>query len=249
MARSRGFLSLFKEEKPVMAMLHLKGTNPDDVMERMKRELDIYISEGVDAVIVENYFGTYGDMRRALEYIRSARSQVVYGVNCLNVDAMGFELAREFGAAFVQLDSVVGHVKPRDEESIAAFLELNRASYDGCVLGGVRFKYQPVLSDRTLEEDLEIAKGRCDAVAVTQDATGQETSVEKIRSFRAGLGDFPLIVAAGVTPENAASSLSIADGAVVGSCLKDTRRDDGDVSVQRVRELMDAVRAVRRGEQ
>ena len=113
---AKGFLSVFKERKPVMAMLHLKGETPDEVLERAKRELDLYIEGGVDAVIVEDYFGTYGDMRRALEYIREAKSEIVYGVNCLNIDAMGFELAQEFGAAFVQLDSVVGHVKPRDEE-------------------------------------------------------------------------------------------------------------------------------------
>ncbi len=242
---AKGFLSVFKERKPVMAMLHLKGETPDEVLERAKRELDLYIEGGVDAVIVEDYFGTYGDMRRALEYIREAKSEIVYGVNCLNIDAMGFELAQEFGAAFVQLDSVVGHVKPRDEEALEAFLDLYRGRYDGCVLGGVRFKYQPVLSDRTLEEDLAIARGRCDAVAVTQDATGQETSIDKIRSFRAGLGDFPLIVAAGVTPENARESLIIADGAVVGSYFKDTYHDDGEVSLDHVRAIMDAVRAVR----
>lgn len=229
----------------MMAMLHLKGGTPEEVLERAKRELDLYIRGAVDAVIVEDYFGTYSDMCRVLEYIRAARSEIVYGVNCLNVDAMGFELAQGYGASFVQLDSVVGHVKPRDEESLAAFLGLYRSRYDGYVLGGVRFKYQPLLSERSLDEDLSIARGRCDAVAVTQDATGQETSLEKIRSFRAGLGDFPLIVAAGVTPENARESLKTADGAVVGSYFKDTYHDDGEVSLDHVRELMDAVRAVR----
>ncbi len=245
MGQPSGFLAAFKERKPIMAMLHLKGDAPDEVLERAKRELDVYIEGGVDAVIVEDYFGTYGDMRRALEYIRAAGSEIVYGVNCLNIDAMGFELAQEFGAAFVQLDSVVGHVKPRDEEALAAFLDIYRARYDGYVLGGVRFKYQPVLSERSLEEDLAIARGRCDAVAVTQDATGQETSLDKIRAFRAGLGGFPLIVAAGMTPENAHESLRVADGAVVGSYFKDTYRDDGEVSPDHVRVLMDAVRAVR----
>ena len=80
---------------------------------------------------------------------------------------------------------------------------------------------------------------------MTQDATGQETSIDKIRSFRAGLGDFPLIVAAGVTPENARESLKIADGAVVGSYFKDTYHDDGEVSLDHVRAIMDAVHAVR----
>ena len=245
---SKPFLSLFSEAKPIMAMLHLKGETDQEVLERAKRELDIYIHGGVDAVIVEDYFGTYGDMRRVLEYIRGEHLPIVYGVNCLNIDAMGFELACEFDAAFLQLDSVVGHVKPRDEEALAAFLDLYRSRYAGCVMGGVRFKYQPVLSENTLEEDLDVARGRCDAVAVTQNATGEETSLEKIRAFREGLGDFPLIVAAGVTAENARGSLAIADGAVVGSYFKDTRHDDGEVCAEHVQALMDVVREIR-GEQ
>ena len=43
---AKGFLSVFKERKPVMAMLHLKGETPDEVLERAKRELDLYIEEG-----------------------------------------------------------------------------------------------------------------------------------------------------------------------------------------------------------
>nr|WP_265340904.1 hypothetical protein [Clostridioides difficile] len=31
-----------------------------------------------------------------------------YGVNCLNVDTMGFELATKYNASYIQVDSVVG---------------------------------------------------------------------------------------------------------------------------------------------
>ncbi len=240
-----GFLSIFNESKPIMAMLHLKGETQHEIDERMKREVDLYVQGGVDAVIVEDYFGTYDDMRRALDYVSSQNLPIPFGINCLNVDAMGFELGMEFGAAFIQLDSVVGHVKPRDERSIAAFLAMYRKRYDGKVLGGVRFKYQPMLSENSVEEDLVIAKDRCDAVCVTQDATGQETSMEKIEQFRAALGDYPLIVGAGVTPENARKSFALTDGAIVGSFFKDTYKDDGDVCAEHIAALMSVVREIR----
>lgn len=249
MERKEDFLSIFKERKPILAMLHLAGGEDGTMMERLKREVDLYVQGGVDAVIVEDYFGTYDDMVSALAYIREQRIPIPYGVNCLNVDHMGFELGREFDAAFVQLDSVVGHVKPRDEASFAAFMRAERATYEGKVMGGVRFKYQPVLSENTLEEDLAIAQGRCDAVVVTQNATGQETSMEKIESFRAGLGGFPLIVGAGVTPENARKSFKIADGAIVGSYFKDTHQDTGEVCAEHIAALMDVVREIRAEEE
>lgn len=245
MSQNGSILSLFAKPKPIIGMLHLKGEEDGTVMERLKREIDLYVENGVDGVIVEGYFGTYPSMVKGLEYVREAKLPIPYGVNCLHVDAMGFELAMDYDAAFLQLDSVIGHLKPRDEASEAAFLDLYRSRYQGKVMGGVRFKYMPVKSANTVEEDLVIAKDRCDAVCVTQDATGQETSIDKIRQFRGALGDFPLFVAAGLTPENVASSFAYADGAIAGSYFKDTYKDTGDVCAEHVRAMMDAVNAVR----
>lgn len=241
----RSFLSLFAQPKPILAMLHLKGDTVAETDERMKREIDAYMNGGVDAIIVENYFGTYSAMCRALDYIREQKLDVVLGINCLNVDWVGVDLAARYNADFAQFDSVVGHVKPRDEESVAEFFRLARERFSGKILGGVRFKYQPMLSENDLATDLGIAKTRCDAVCVTQDATGQETSLTKIAEFRDGLGEFPLIVGAGVTPENMREAFKLADGAIVGSYFKDTYKDTGDVDPAHVAQIMDAVRSIR----
>ena len=244
-----GFLSIFPKKKPVIGMLHLKGDTGDEIFERFQRELDIYVQCGVDGVIAETYYGTYSSLERALQYLSRREMPIPYGVNCLNVDAMGFYLAEKYGAQFLQIDSVVGHVKPRDEETVQAFFDTMRPQYRGYVIGGVRFKYQPMLSVHTLEEDLQTAKLRCDGVCVTQDRTGQETSLEKIEEFRRGLGDFPLIVAAGATAGNIRKDFCYADAAIVGSYFKDTYQDTGDVSADHVTEFMSAVEEIRKGEQ
>jgi hypothetical protein len=241
----KNFLDLFNNRKPIIAMLHLKGNDDADVFDRFKKELQIYIDCGIDAVLVETYFGKYHNMCETLEYLNQTKP-IIYGVNCLNVDHMGFYLAKKYEAAFVQIDSVVGHVKPRDEESLQAFFDVERADYDGYLLGGVRFKYQPVLSERTLAEDLEIAKTRCDVICVTQDRTGQETSMEKISEFRNILKDFPLLVAAGVNDGNIRESLKVTDGAIIGSFFKDTYKDDGDVCAEHVERIMKIVSELRR---
>ena len=217
------FLEIFANKKPILAMLHLKGADDAEVMERLKREVDLYVEGGVDAVIVENY----------------------YGVNCLGCDAMGFELAMRYEAAFVQVDSVVGHVQAEVEDVWQAFFDLYRERYNGKLLGGVRFKYQPVLSKNSVEEDLAIGKGRCDAVCVTQDQTGQETSLSKITQFQKALGDFPLIVGAGVTPENMARQFACADGAVVGSYFKEGHKDTGEVVAEYVAQIVAKAREIR----
>lgn len=243
---SKDFFEIFKNEKPIIGMLHLKGDSKDDIFNRFVKELHTYIEAGIDGVIVETYFGTYSSLERALSYIVNNHISIPYGVNCLNVDTMGFYLAQKYKVDYLQLDSVVGHVKPRDEETLQAYFDYMRPQYDGCVLGGVRFKYQPLLSTNSLEEDLRIAKSRCDAICVTQDRTGQETSIKKIKEFRKYIGSFPLIVAAGVTPNNIEDSFKYADAAIVGSYFKDNYHDDGELCKQHVEELMNVVQKIRK---
>lgn len=237
-------LEEFKNKKPIFGMLHLKGDNDADVLERAKKEIDIYMNCGIDAVIVENYFGNYYQMEQILQYIVDHRPNLTFGINCLKNDAMGFSLAKRFHPLFLQFDSVSGHLKPRDDVTYKAFIDEYRKDNEVYILGGVRFKYQPYLSMRTLEEDLKIAMTRCDAIVVTQDATGQETSMDKIKEFREILGDFPLIVGAGLTVENCSEQFKVADGAIVGSYFKDTYKDTGEVEEDHVKVLLEAVRNI-----
>ncbi|MEN8039968.1 MAG: BtpA/SgcQ family protein [Actinomycetota bacterium] len=232
--------------KPVFAMLHLKGDTEHDRLRRTLREIDILTEAGVDGVIVENYFGSADDVESVLEYLATHRSECTYGVNVLDDDVRAFELARSYGAAFIQLDSVAGHLAPDDDAAFAEWLAEQREQSSALVFGGVRFKYQPVLSGNSVETDLRLAIERCDAVVVTGVGTGIETDLSKIVDFRDVVGQsFPLITGAGVTIRNAENQLSVADGAIVGSYLKDTFTDNGDVSAEHAESLVEAVRRIR----
>lgn len=238
-------LTALRTPKPIIGVLHLKGSGDVDVMERTKREIELYHKGGLDGLLVENYYGHYYQVEQVLEYLRTLKLDIPYGVNCLNLDAMGFELATRYDCLYLQVDSVVGHVKPRDDYTLDAFFKKYRSECPAYLMGGVRFKYQPVLSERSDDEDLRIGATRCDAVCVTQDATGQETSLARIEQFRSTLGSHPLLVCAGVTAQNAKAQLRIADGAVVGSFFKDTYKDTGDVDATHIAQLMQVVRELR----
>ena len=53
--KNKNFLDLFAHDKPIMAMLHLKGETADERFERAVRELDLLLAGGADAVIVDVY--------------------------------------------------------------------------------------------------------------------------------------------------------------------------------------------------
>ena len=222
-------------------MLHLRGWGHADTLDNARREIDMMYENGVSAVWVENYFGNADDVENALQLLSQSYSDQVYGVNMLGSPEMGFRMARDYGAKFVQMDSVCGHLTPKAEESFLSSLSTLRGSGDIYLLGGVRFKYQSYRSGRSLEEDLTLAKDRCDAVVVTGPGTGISTEMEKICRFRQILGEFPLVVGAGMTAETARRQLSYADGAIVGSYFKEGGDAGNLMDPERVKAFMNAV--------
>jgi uncharacterized protein len=238
----------FTTPKPILGMLHLSGDSPAARLEIARREVDILRTGGVDGVVVENYFGDKQDVRTVLEWLEGKYPELLVGVNVLHDHTLAFELARNFRVDFIQMDSVAGHLAPEADEEFAAELSDLRAGVDSVLFGGVRFKYQPVNSGRSEQEDLLIGMGRCDAFVITGEATGQETDVDKVKRFRSVVGgDFPLVIGAGLTAANVDDQLRDADGAIVGSYLKDTHVDTGLIVVEHVEELMREVRRVRDG--
>lgn len=232
------FTDIFHGEKAIIAMLHLKADGKMTMLERAKREIDIYYRNGINAVLVENYFGSADDCETALAYLQSSYPDNIYGVNILGDYRLAFEFAEKYGAKFIQIDSVCGHLPPERDLPYGAELEELYNHSQAAVLGGVRFKYQSVRSGRTLVEDLHISRSRCSAVVTTGDGTGIETPINKIMQFRQLLGDFPFIVGAGVRGDTIAETLKYCDGVIIGSWLKDGHEDYGDVNEDYVKELI-----------
>ena len=212
-------------------------------MKIARREIEIMYRNGVNAVLVENYFGDDTDVENALKYLQDKYPDKVYGVNILEDPDLAFDLARKYGAKFVQIDSVCGHALPQHDSELAKYLERLRGERDIFLLGGVRFKYTQHLSGRSLEEDLKLGMARCDAIVVTGSGTGISTDLEKIKTFRSILGDFPLIVGAGMTAETAQEQLVFSDGAIVGSYFKEFGETEYPVAKERVKEFIYKVRA------
>lgn len=247
------FKEYLKTQKPVIAMLHLAGGCRSAKVSRALRETEIYLRNGVDAVLVENYYGNGRDCEAVLKALQERMPEAVCGVNVLRPydwdedDAPGdgidpFLLATQYDAKFIQIDSVCGHLPPDEDEAFARELAMSRALGSVPVLGGVRFKYQPVRSMRSLEEDLRLGMQRCDAIVVTGEGTGKKTPMEKIREFRKILGDFPLIAGAGLTADTVRETLSFCDGAIVGSWFMEGHEVGGVVREEYVREFMKAAR-------
>ena len=235
------FEEVFKNRKPVIGMLHLRGESPSEVVDIARSETKVMYGAGVSAVLVENYFGDRIDVENTLKMLQKEFSDCVYGVNILGSFTKSYDLALAYGAKFMQTDSICGHIWPKEEPVFEQMVAENRKKGDLFVLGGVRFKYQPVLSGRSLAEDLDRGRRLCDAIVVTGDATGMDTGMSKIREFRQLLGDFPLIVGAGLTAETCVEQFSVADGGIVGTYFKENGATKRPMDPMRVKAFMEAL--------
>ena len=224
--------------KPVFGMIHTGNSSDMDMLELAKMEIEIYLRHGIYPLI-ENYFGSADYCEEVLKWMQHNHPDVIYGLNILGDYTLAFELARKYGAKFIQIDSVSGHLVPAKDEQFAENLLYLRKQYpEILVFGGVRFKYQAVRSGRSVAMDLLLGKGRCDAIVCTGEGTGQNTPFEKVEEFKRNVGDFPVIVGAGVTAGTARETAAIADGAIVGSWLKEGHHDIGIVNETYVEEFM-----------
>ena len=230
----RDFFQIFPR-KSIIGMIHLAGKNGEERDKRALEEVSIFEEEGLQGIIVEDYHGTPKDVVNTLVAIKDKGTKLVVGINVLRNPYSAFELADKYNAKFIQFDIIqTPDLNPK------MYREEREKYPNVVVLGGVRFKYvRP--TGKSLEEDIEEGMSRCEAIVTTGEGTGIETPTEKLRDFRIIMGDFPLVVGAGVNDENVREQLEISYGAIVGSYFKDGKTNK-IVIRERVKTLMSRLR-------
>jgi membrane complex biogenesis BtpA family protein len=175
---------------------------------------------------------------------------VPVGVNVLRNDAdAALSAAAAAGASFVRVNVHVGTsvtdqgvLQGRAYETIR---ERDRLDADVAVLADVDVKHATPLGGRPLEERVAdvVERGLADGVVVSGTGTGRPADDDTIRAVRETLAavapSTPLFVGSGVTSESVAETLSIGDGAIVGTALKTDGETTNAVDVDRVRELVE----------
>jgi predicted TIM-barrel enzyme len=83
------------------------------------------------------------------------------------------------------------------------------SQWSGFYFGGVAFKYQRDVMDVSAAAQTAVAY--TDIITTSGSATGQAAPLTKIGQIRAAIGDHPLAIASGLTPENITDYLPLAD--------------------------------------
>lgn len=261
------FLDRFPRRRPLVGVVHLLAlpgapaseASMAEVRRRAVRDARTLVEGGMDGVLVENYGDvpyapadvgkeTVAGVTAAAAAVRAAADAPV-GVNVLRNDGeAALSAAVAAGADFVRVNVWTG-ARLTDQGVVQGVahrvLRLRRRlGADVAVLADVAVKHSAPLADRPVGERAAeaVERGGADGLLVTGSATGRPPEVARLVEVRRASGGAPVLVASGLDPENAASLLSTADGAVVGTALEEGGETGAPVDPDRVAALVAAVR-------
>jgi membrane complex biogenesis BtpA family protein len=257
---------LFGKAKYVIGMVHLLplpgsprwNAGMRDVLERAVADANALEGGGIDGLIVENFGDvpfckgrveaqTVSAMTLAGAAVRDAVS-IPVGVNVLRNDARSaMAIASVIGADFIRVNVHVGAmvtdqgiVEGNAQDTMRYRRELGA---DVKVFADVLVKHAAPLGDQTIEQVARDTayRGLADALIVTGSGTGEPTDLEDVVRTREAVPEVPVLVGSGVHDGNVAELLSLADGVIVGTGLKEGGITTNRVDKAVVAKLMDVV--------
>lgn len=215
------FRKYFKSVGPVvLPVIHVIDT------EQALRNVRILIGEGAAGCFLINHDF---EVARFLPIIRQVREKfpaLWLGVNFLAVtgkDAFPVlgELQREGCPVdgYWADDARIDERRAENDQAEAKAIAGARATsgWTGLYTGGTCFKKQRPVAPEHYEYAASLAVHHMDAVCTSGIATGHAADMDKIASFRRGLGDGALTLASGITPENAGQYMDGVDGFMVAT--------------------------------
>ena len=238
------FTDLFGTKKPLIGVLHLLALPGaplyDGAMQKVYDqallELEIFKRSSIDSVIVENfrdipyYPGRVPPETVAAlaavsrEIVRAAGMPV--GINVLRSDGeAAIAIAAASGAHYVRVNVHMGAVVSEHGiiEGMSQHSVRLRAALksNALIFADVGVKHAAALADRGLASDARDLgeRGLADAIIVSGERTGGETSVADVDVVRA-VTRLPLLIGSGATPENMHRVVPKVNGLIVGSYFK-----------------------------
>ncbi|GED72970.1 BtpA protein [Brevibacillus reuszeri] len=271
--KQNALLEILPVKKPIIGMIHLKplpgsphykGESVHEMIDFALEDASRLIEGGIDGLQIENAwdlpfpkpedFGHETVAAMTAVGVELAKmSKVPIGVNCLaNAVLPAIAIAKAIQAKWVRSNQWVNAYIANEgfiEGSSAKAMRYKARLFgdDIKILADVHVKHgsHAIVADRSLSEqtrDNEFFDA--DILIATGNRTGDETALDEILGIKEN-ASLPVIVGSGMTEQNAKKILSVADGAIVGSFLKENGNWWERVDTEKVKRFMDQVQSLR----
>ena len=262
----------FGTSKPLIGMIHLlplpgapryRGDEISEALDAALRDARALQAGGIDGLLVENYGDspfkpapsdpeTVASMTAIGREI-SRQVSLPMGVNVLRNGALAaLAIAHAIRARFIRVNVLTeslmtdqGIINACAHDLMRYRKHLGAAAVQ--IYADVRSKHAAPVVSRPIEESTRDTayRGMADALIVTGPHTGAEPDRDQLRRVKRSVPDRPVLIGSGLTSRNAARLLGEADGAIVGTSLKENGQIERPIDETRVKELMKSVARLR----
>jgi uncharacterized protein len=198
------FHRVFKNRHVVLPVIHVCNEN------QAHRNACIAKEAAADGIFLINHSLGSDDLFRIHAQVVADFPGWWVGVNCLDLSPeMVFSRLTSLVSGVWVDNAMIQEGQTNQPDAEAVLKAQAVCGWQGLYFGGVAFKYQRPVND--LNAAARIASRYMDVVTTSGPGTGQAAHVEKIRTMKEALGDFPLAIASGITPDNASRYLPYSD--------------------------------------
>jgi membrane complex biogenesis BtpA family protein len=264
------FKSIFKNEKPVIGVIHLKAlpgtpkykSDTSYIIDEALKEARIYKKAGIDSIIIENMHdvpylkGSVGHevstLMSLIAYLVKQETNLPIGIQILagaNKEALA--AAKTASIDYIRAEGFVfAHVA--DEGIIdaqAGGLLRYRKQIDAehvAIFTDIKKKHSShaITQDVSLLDTAKTAQFfLSDGIVVTGKHTGESASIEELNELRNDL-DFPVFIGSGLTLDNVQDYYPICDAMIIGSHFKENGFWKNALSYERVSNFMERVKTL-----
>ncbi|TSC62064.1 MAG: hypothetical protein G01um101448_177 [Parcubacteria group bacterium Gr01-1014_48] len=201
-----GYKEVFPKKHTLLVVIHAES------VAQANRNTGVAFANGADGVFLINHALSVRELFGIHRALRRKWPKFFIGLNCLGMrSGEMFGIIPKSVSGFWSDDAGIQENDPDPvaEASAAWKIRQERSDWRGIYFGGVAFKYQEKVSDPG--RMAQLAMPYLDVVTTSGDRTGSPPTVGKMCALRASVGDFPIAIASGITPENVADYLPYTD--------------------------------------
>ncbi|MFX1521804.1 MAG: BtpA/SgcQ family protein [Promethearchaeota archaeon] len=259
---------IFTHEKPIIGVVHLPALpgspqfskDLEGICKFAITDARTLEEGGCDGIIIENYWDQPFLEKMAVETVASLTKiafeikrnvSLPIGISALRNDPFaGLAIAHAIGGKFIRVNVYIGAavVGIGIVQGCAAELQRyrNKLRSDVKIFADIDVKHATPLVKVPIEREAREAafRGNADGLIVTSEETGSPPELEIVKRVKNAVSNIPVIVGSGVNSNNVQELLKVADGAIVGSSLK--QNITSPIDANKVRLLVDAAANLRR---
>lgn len=211
------FRDTFQGEHVFLAVIHVVS------IPQALRNAQIAEQCGADGVFLINHSASHFDLLDSYSIVHKQLPGYWIGLNCLDLGRSSVEVIPSNTPGLWVDDA--GITEGRDPTAVAKDFvgRRQRSGWQGIYFGGVAFKYQREISD--VGKAAKLAMPFVDVITTSGAGTGKAADVVKIRTMKEAVGNHPLAIASGITPENVCEYMPHADCFLVATGISSSHTE------------------------